>query len=849
MKTKLIYLAFILISFNINAQTFTKKGVYPKISTQSIFNNGKITNKVLSAESNIILYNANVITMDDRMPNAQAIALKSNVISAVGSNDYILSFQDENTQLFDLQGRTVVPGLIEVHGHRLLNAYRGNGPEGLIQATQDMAADGYTTAHELYGDSGFISCAQTLSQNKELSVRINCYVPYNTNCNENVIPWKTYSYTEKVDTTLRIVGVKIFADGGSCGYSALTTLYQAGPAADTYGDIFRTQDEMNEIVNTILEAGYPIAMHAIGDSAIGVGLNAFEKAFSGTGNTLRSRMEHLRVMRKELVHQMDSLGIVASIQYTWANAQSAERWDRYFLPEVLEWCYPWRRLADEGIPIIGGNDDPYCLRTQAMQTISILATRKTAANDTLADWMDGDQLTVEEGLRAMAVTNAWVAFEEELKGSITPGKLADLTILSDDPLIMDPFDVRNITIEMTIMDGIIRHNQIGITHTAVHDAGLFNVGIDDRGLWGATRSGVGLLMNGLEYLFMGSLLISYDDNTVATANSAQKDYVTSENGSIDFIEPGILADEEATAIYEDGAVWHQDKIRITQQTFMWQGEPLILIKYALENISENPLSNIYLGQVMDIDIGYFADNMGGWELNDGLGFAYMHNVMSSNHPYIGIAMFNASGNYANTGLSFTSPAYFDNNGEQLMAEIMRNEIIDSETSEASDYSILLSHGPVNFDISQSKSPFIIAIVVGENLEELKNAVNQAYERFNSLTQIIVRQNEVPDKFTLYQNFPNPFNPATIIKYNISAAELRTVARQHVTLKIFDILGRQIETIVNEQQKPGYYEVEWSAIGKVNNLSSGVYFYHLKAGNPSTNSGQGFAETKKMILLR
>ena len=102
-------------------------------------------------------------------------------------------------------------------------------------------------------------------------------------------------------------------------------------------------------------------------------------------------------------------------------------------------------------------------------------------------WLDGDQLTVEEGLRGMTINNAWICFEENLKGTITPGKLADLTVLSQDPLALDAFDVRDITIEMTMVDGVIRHNQIGITRTAIHDAGTFSIAIGDQGFWGEER--------------------------------------------------------------------------------------------------------------------------------------------------------------------------------------------------------------------------------------------------------------------------------------------------------------------------------------------------------------------------
>lgn len=96
----------------------------------------------------------------------------------------------------------------------------------------------------------------------------------------------------------------------------------------------------------------------------------------------------------------------------------------------------------------------------------------------------------------------------------------------------------------------------------------------------------------------------------------------------------------------------------------------------------------------------------------------------------------------------------------------------------------------------------------------------------------------PKEFTLEQNYPNPFNPTTKIKYVVPSIETFQAGSQQVTLKIYDVLGNEIITLVNEQQQPGTYEVEFNA-GQIVNLSSAVYFYQLKAGN--------FVETKKMIL--
>ena len=90
--------------------------------------------------------------------------------------------------------------------------------------------------------------------------------------------------------------------------------------------------------------------------------------------------------------------------------------------------------------------------------------------------------------------------------------------------------------------------------------------------------------------------------------------------------------------------------------------------------------------------------------------------------------------------------------------------------------------------------------------------------------------DAPQEFSLEQNYPNPFNPVTSIQYVVGS-------QSYVTLKVFDVLGNEVATLVNEQKPAGTYEVEFDAT----NQPSGIYFYNLKAGS--------FVETKKMILIK
>lgn len=122
----------------------------------------------------------------------------------------------------------------------------------------------------------------------------------------------------------------------------------------------------------------------------------------------------------------------------------------------------------------------------------------------------------------------------------------------------------------------------------------------------------------------------------------------------------------------------------------------------------------------------------------------------------------------------------------------------------------------------------------------RNGNNEIYFKRNPTgnpTGIGIISSEIPKKFSLSQNYPNPFNPVTKIRFSIPASS----KLWEVSLIIYDMLGRAAATLVNEELKPGTYEVDWSAKGSESNFPSGVYFYRLDAGS--------FSETKRMILLK
>ena len=116
------------------------------------------------------------------------------------------------------------------------------------------------------------------------------------------------------------------------------------------------------------------------------------------------------------------------------------------------------------------------------------------------------------------------------------------------------------------------------------------------------------------------------------------------------------------------------------------------------------------------------------------------------------------------------------------------------------------------------------------IEGKDDVVEAAIEWINNASSVKNNENEIIQDYRLDQNFPNPFNPTTKIKYQIPELSF-------ITLKVFDVLGKEVMILVNEEKAAGYYKVEFNA----SLLTSGIYFYQLKAGN--------YIETKKMIFIK
>jgi predicted amidohydrolase YtcJ len=411
---------------------------------------------VTSQPPTLIFYNGTVLTMNTDQPEGEAIAVADEMILAVGTNDDILALQAPDTRVVDLQGLTLMPGFVDTHTHILTEGVN-NPAVGTLEKAQALALqNGITTLGNLYTSPEFVQEMRALDGAGKLRVRTSLYLTYANACGEVLGNWyQQYPPTHQPGEMLRIAGVKVYADGGSCGYPATSFDRQVGGQ----GNLWFTQEELNRIVSDIDTTGYQVAIHAIGDRAVTQALNAIEFALDGRPNTLRHRIEHNSTVSPDSYPRYQKIGVIPSII---GNVWSCN--EVFFIkgivpdpPEYQAWNFPYRAMLDASpeAHFAWHTDYPWSSPNPLFHLYSLVTPYEIAGDLSECpdpSWVGNKTLTVDEALPMMTIEGAYAMFRDEEVGSLEPGKYADLIILSGNPST-DLEAIRNIKVWMTMVAG------------------------------------------------------------------------------------------------------------------------------------------------------------------------------------------------------------------------------------------------------------------------------------------------------------------------------------------------------------------------------------------------------------
>jgi predicted amidohydrolase YtcJ len=271
---------------------------------------------------------------------------------------------------------------------------------------------------------------------------------------------------------LRFPGIKVFGDKGymACGLGAMSVelppkivaKYGGGP----YGDLILSVEEMAQVIAEHQVLGYQVIIHATGDKTVETALNAIGAALSGQPNTFRHRIEHNDFVRPELLSRYGEIGVIPTMRgRSWAPVCSLnDNGGVHWLGEsVHPWFYLHRSLLDANPDLpVAWHSDGASTTKHPLRDLYFLVTRKEMREDGITvceppDWFAAEAITVEEALRLMTINAAYALFMEEKVGSLKPGKFADLIILSDNPLTIDPDSLIDLEVLMTMVGGRVEY--------------------------------------------------------------------------------------------------------------------------------------------------------------------------------------------------------------------------------------------------------------------------------------------------------------------------------------------------------------------------------------------------------
>ena len=521
-------------------------------------------------EPELILYNANIITSNERQPRVQAVAIAGERFFAVGTNDKVLALATAKTRKIDIGGRTIVPGFIDAHSHPLeaglmhlrrvdcdlrsiadiqaaireraaktpagewvlgfkyddtktrdgrpltredldsaapehpvYISHRGGHTAyvnrlayqraGVTDETPDppggrfdrdpktgnlngriseraseifdkvipqtntradyreaakliskmMSRTGITSAHDAWGVHDFLRGYDDARDAGELSVRIYCFIHASEFDRMLAAGIRTGFGNEWV----RVGGMKLVADGSISERTAWLSQPYVGRPND-FGIQVMKEDELFEQARKAHEADWQIGVHANGDRAIDMVLRVYERLQrERPRHDPRFRLEHCTVIDDSLVQRIRALDAIPTpfAAYVYYHGEKM----REYGEERLNQMFALRSFLDAGVRVAPGSDYP----PGPFEPMMALQSSVTRTDINGHVWGPKQRITVEEALRVQTLHGAYASFEERDKGSIEPGKLADLVVLGRDPLREDPGSLVKIPVERTMVGG------------------------------------------------------------------------------------------------------------------------------------------------------------------------------------------------------------------------------------------------------------------------------------------------------------------------------------------------------------------------------------------------------------
>lgn len=321
------------------------------------------------------------------------------------------------------------------------------GPDDYRQmiriAGKAMLKHGITSATDPAVMPDLMAVYRQMAADRELPLRVNTLGIRLPDGGDKPLPLPEKQVTE----WFRSDSIKFFADGGLSGRTA--ALSKPYRNSDYHGVLRLEPEQFFKLSAEAHRRGYRIGTHAIGDRAIDLVLSVYERLYRDAEQGKKHRIEHLGLPGRQQLERMATMGLHAVPQSIFLRELGAN-FRAYIDEEYLQRCYPLRSVIRAGIPIALSSDAPVVKDFNPLAGMAAAMQRKDPAGQAIAPQ---EKITVEEALYAYTMGGARAAGEEKIKGSLTPGKLADLVILDKDPVTGASAQLDSINVSAVYLDG------------------------------------------------------------------------------------------------------------------------------------------------------------------------------------------------------------------------------------------------------------------------------------------------------------------------------------------------------------------------------------------------------------
>ena len=391
-------------------------------------------------------------------------------------NDAALEIAGVNDETLDPEGGTIVrdksgkaTGLMRETAQRLISKAR-NEYDGRLTPQQidiqnreraRMAADealknGVTSFHDAGASFETIDFFKQLENEKALDVRLYVMVRREANDFMDVV-LPQYRMIAEGNDFLTVRSIKRQIDGALGAHGAwLLEPYVDLP--ETSGLVLETVEDIRGTAEVAVKHGFQVNTHAIGDRANRETLNIYEQVWKDLevdGKQLRWRIEHAQHIDPEDIPRFGQLGVIASIQAVHGTSDGPWIPSRLGDERAKSTSQPWRTLFDTGAVITNGTDVP----VERIDPIASYYSSVTRIMNNGDAFYPEHKMTREEGLETYTINNAYAAFEEDIKGTLSPGKYADFIILSNNLLNVEDSEIPLTTVEMTFVGGELKYKK------------------------------------------------------------------------------------------------------------------------------------------------------------------------------------------------------------------------------------------------------------------------------------------------------------------------------------------------------------------------------------------------------